>query len=202
MGFPNQEHLLQRSASMICSRPFQLWPCEHRLQTLWHNTLPCIAAVSFLVLNDPTAPDLRERKVWSECHSGLSQWLALRTLRTMLMKLLAGGTLHFYIKFLTLSLRRKSLSLRGKKQHFRYLRCTETRCFAWHLLPLRGFSLFEQPHLVFQPEKCSECFSQLLWSKGICHDWAFSGTEDDLPPFLRPWGVLSLAGSQSTMAGN
>lgn len=45
LGFLNQEHLLQRSASMICSRPFQLWPCEHGLQTLWHNTLLCFAAV-------------------------------------------------------------------------------------------------------------------------------------------------------------
>lgn len=41
-GFPNQKHLLQRTASVICSRPFQLWPCEHRLQTLYGVT-PCPA---------------------------------------------------------------------------------------------------------------------------------------------------------------
>lgn len=69
LGFLNQKHLRQQSLSVICSRPFQLWPCEHGLQTPWHNTLQCLAAASFLVLNDPTVPDFREesliRAPWS-----------------------------------------------------------------------------------------------------------------------------------------
>lgn len=49
---------------MICSKPFQLWPCVNTSFKHHAETSCCaLAAVSFPVLSDPTAPDFREESL-------------------------------------------------------------------------------------------------------------------------------------------
>lgn len=60
------------------------------------------------------------------------------------MKFLPWGMLHFYNNstFLNICEERGPAPERKETQHIRYVRYTETWCFAWHLLPLRGFFFF------------------------------------------------------------
>lgn len=80
--------------------------------------------------------------VWSERHRAISQWLALRSPRTRLMKLLL-----FTVSYIVPE---KKEAFPSEERNTLDMLDVQTRYFAWHLPPLKGFfSLFEQPYLVF-----------------------------------------------------
>ena len=188
LGFLNQKHLLWRSASMICSKPFQLWPREHELQTLCWIIVLCIAAVSFRALSDPSAPDFREESL-SRAPQRYIPVAAAQGSQNQLMKLLPRGVVLFEKK---------------ETRHIRYLRFTVIKCLhdTWESLFISLWAA--SPCFLPSQKSVLGCVfsSAALIQRNLPRLSIFQHMEDDLPPFLKPWGVLSLAGSQSTMAGN